>query len=348
MKAALVTGGVISIIGTITSLSILGIIITTTGVKAVDTAAVALTQPPPEGWPVFWHKGVVTNKTTSIYNPTNEFIFPSIFHAGRWLNTPRAEWYIYYAPHDDPGGIALRYADSLEGPWTEYPENPVISRTWGDHYTVPHVSSPDAVWDAEANGGNGTMRMYFHGSNSVTRWATSADGISFTYGGIAVENAMVGPAVTESSYARVFRHPDPRSTFRWAMFYMGNERDNIRRIRLAESIDGETWTVSPGPVLVPGPEEGGNVSGGSLWRWGGQDYIIYHASSGKIYARTIDVTLRQVGEVPIVLYEGRGDKSDDRVASPVVVEENGSTYLFYEKGSRLKATIAWAKMAAQK
>ncbi|KAH7367081.1 beta-xylosidase [Plectosphaerella cucumerina] len=348
MRTVLLAGGVVSILGSIASLTMLGSILSAAGVDGINTPAVALTQPPPEGWPVFWYKGVITNKTTSIFNPTNEFIFPSVFHAGRWLQDPLAEWYIYYAPHDDPGGISLRYADSLEGPWTEYPSNPVISRVWDDHYSVPHVSSPDAVWDADADDGKGAMRMYFHGSNSVTRWALSPDGVSFTYGGVAVENSMGGPAVTESSYARVFRHPDTASKYRWAMFYMGNERDNVRRIRLAESADGEVWTVSPDYVLAPGPEEGGNVSGGSLWRWRGVNYIIYHASSGKIYARTIDRTLREVGELPIVLYEGRGDKSGDRVASPVVVEEDGSTYLFYEKGSRLKATIAWAKMAAQK
>ncbi|KAG7119986.1 hypothetical protein HYQ44_004482 [Verticillium longisporum] len=313
----------------------------------VAVLASAQTQAPPAGWPVFWHKGIITDKPTSIYNPTNEFIFPSVFHAGRWLNNARAEWYIYYAPHDDPGGISLRYSDSLEGPWTEYPNNPVISRSWGSHYNVPHVSSPDAIWNLEANEGQGRMIMYFHGSNSVTRWAYSDDGIKFGYGGVAVTNAMGGPAVTETSYARVFRHPDPNSGYNYGMFYMGNERDNIRRIRLAESIDGKTWTVSPDYVVAPGSEEGANVSAGELWNWRGQNYIIYHASSGKAYARTIDRTLRKVGDKPIVLFDGRGDNSGDRVASPVVVTRNGLTYLFYEKGDRLGGTIAWAKMAAQ-
>ena len=303
----------------------------------------AQTQAPPSGWPVFWHKGIITNKDTSIYNPTDEFIFPSVFHAGRWLDNPRAEWYIYYAPHDDPGGISLRYSDSLEGPWTEYPSNPVIKRTWSPHYDAPHVSSPDAIWNEEA----GRMIMYFHGPNSATRWAYSDDGIKFGYGGIAVQNSMAGPNVRESSYARVFKHPDTSSKYKYGMFFMGNEADNIRRIRLAESVDGKTWTVSPNYVVAPGPEEGKNVSAGELWNWKGQNYIIYHASSGKIYARTIDKTLRKVGTTPIVLFAGRGDDSGDRSASPVVVTRNGLTYLFYEKGDRLGGTIAWAKMAAQ-
>lgn len=306
--------------------------------------AVAQTQSPPAGWPVFWHKGVITDPATSKYNPTGEFIFPSVFHAGRWLGSAaRAEWYLYYAPHDDPGGVSLRYSDSLEGPWTEYENNPVIARTWSPHYNVPHVSSPDAIWNTEA----GRMIMYFHGSNSVTRWAYSDDGIKFGYGGVAVQNSQGGSQVTETSYARVFYHPDTSSRYKYGMFYMGNERDNKRRIRLAESVDGKTWDVSPNYVVAPGPEEGANVSAGELWNWRGQNYIIYHASSGKIYARTIDKTLRNVGTTPIVLFAGRGDDSGDRCASPVVVTRNGLTYLFYEKGGRLGGTIAWAKMAAQ-
>lgn len=319
-----------------------------TGLVAAVIAAVtsAQTLAPPAGWPVFWYKGVITNKDTALYNPTDEFIFPSVFHAGRWLGSAaRAEWYIYYAPHDDPGGIALRYSDSLEGPWTEYESNPVISRSWGSHYSVPHVSSPDAFWSEEY----GRLLMYFHGSNSVTRWAFSDDGIKFGYGGVAVQNSQGGSAVTETSYARVFKHPNTAASnkYKYGMFYMGNERDNKRRIRLAESVDGKSWDVSPNYVVQGGAEEGTNVSAGELWYWKGQNYIIYHASSGKIYARTIDNTLRKVGTTPIVLFDGRGDDSGNRVASPIVVTRNGLTYLFYEKGDRLGGTIAWAKMAAQ-
>jgi hypothetical protein len=303
------------------------------------------TQAPPSGWPVFWYKGVITNKDSSIYNPTDEFIFPSVFHAGRWFgDAARAEWYIYYAPHDNPGGISLRYSDSLEGPWTEYENNPVISNKWSPHYSVPHVSSPDAIWNSQTS----KMFMYFHGDNSVTRWVHSTDGISFSYGGSAVTNAMGGSSVTETSYARVFNHPNAaNSDYKYGMFYMGNEQDNKRRIRLAESRDGKIWTVSPNYVVSGGAEEGSNVSAGELWNWNGQNYVIYHASSGKIYARTIDKTLRQVGTTPIVLFDGRGDDSGDRCASPVVVTRNGLTYLYYEKGDRLGGTIAWAKMAAQ-
>lgn len=294
---------------------------------------------------MFTYQGVITNKDTLTYNPTNEFIFPSLFHAAAYLPNPLGAWYLYYAPHDNPGGISLMYADTLDGPWTEHGGNPVIANVWSPHYSVPHVSSPDAAWNAA----RGRLFVYFHGDNSQTRWAETLDGVAFTYGGLAVDNAMGGPNVTETSYARVFPHPDAASSsssgYAYGMFYMGNEKDNVRRIRLAESVDGMSWDVDPAYVVAPGSEEGDNVSGANLWEWDGQLYVVYHASSGKSYARTIDRTLRDVGEVPIVLRRASGEGEDTgRVASPELVSYAGETYLFYEAGDRLGATIAWAKV----
>ncbi|WP_194410488.1 DUF1349 domain-containing protein [Microbacterium cremeum] len=330
----------IASLGTALAVLVAGVLIAPSAHAAPIAAAAA---PAPEGWPEFGYQGVITDKSKMIYNPTNEYIFPSVFHAGAHLDDPLGEWYLYTAPHDSPAGIVLMYSDSLEGPWIEYEANPIIASAWPPHYNVSHTSSPDAIWNDEA----GKMFMYFHGENSVTRYATSDDGIHFEYGAIVVSNAMGGPNVTETSYARVFRHPDAESGFAYGMFYMGNERDNIRRIRLAESVDGITWTVDPAYVVVPGPEEGQNVSAADLWEWNGQLYVIYHASSGKSYARTIDETLREVGTEPIVLHQSSGLGADvGRVAAPEIVTHEGETYLFYESGDRLGATIAWAKEGA--
>ncbi len=308
---------------------------------AVPSAAV--TADPPDDWPAFGYQGVITDKSEMLYNPTNEYIFPSIFHAGEYLDDPLGEYYLYLAPHNSPAGIMLMYADSLDGPWTEYGSNPIIASTWSPFYSVNHVSSPDAIWNEEA----GEVYLYFHGDNSTTRWATSDDGVTFDYGGTAVTNAMASPETTETSYGRVFVHPDPDSGYAYGMFYMANETDNRRKIRLAESVDGETWTVAEDYVVVPGSEEGQNVSGGNLWEWNGQLYVIYHASSGKTYARTIDETLRVVGEEPILLHQSSGVGEDTgRVAAPEIVTDETGTYLFYESGDRLGATIAYAKAGA--
>ncbi|WP_448002244.1 beta-xylosidase family glycoside hydrolase [Agromyces bauzanensis] len=312
----------------------------------VALAAMALaplaTAPPAtaaEPFPVFAYEGVITDKDEMIYNPTNEFIFPSVFHAGAYLDDPLGEWYLYLAPHNSPAGVMLMYADSLDGPWTEYAANPIIASEWSPYYDVSHVSSPDAIWNEEA----GEIFLYFHGENSVTRYASSSDGVHFEYGDIVVSNAMGGPDVTETSYARVFEHPDPESAFEYGMFYMANFTDNHRRIKLAESVDGVTWTVRPGTVVEPESGDSGNVSGGNLWEWGGQLHVIYHNSTGNVMARTIDETLTAVGPARL-LHRSSGIGEDvGRVAAPEIIEEGDDVYLFYESGDRLGATIAYAK-----
>lgn len=306
---------------------------------------------PPPGLPDFGYQGEITVPDQMAYNPNDEYIFPSVFHAGKHLDDPLGEWYLYTAPHDDPGGIILMYADSLEGPWTEYTENgaePLIGNSWAGHYDVSHVSTPEAVWNPETN----QIVMYFHGENSTTRWATSDNGIDFAYGGEALTAAMAGGDTNAVGYSRVFDHPDPNSGYTWAMFFMSTEGggpglSGVRTIRLAESVDGFSWTIAPGYVVEPGEAEGENVSSADLWEWNGQLYVIYHASSGKIHARTIDDTLRTVGEESFVLYESSGIGDDrGRAAAPEIVTADGETYLFYEGGDRLGATIRWAKAGA--
>lgn len=291
--------------------------------------------------PVFEFGGIITDKETLRYNPTNEFIFPSVFHASEYFEEPLGEWYLYYAPHDSPGGISLMFADSLEGPWTEYAANPLIGNQWLPHYdTVTHISTPEAFWHPEEE----QLLLYFHGENSTTRYATSKDGISFDYGGTAVTNDDGGPGTSETSYARVFEHPDPASTYNYAMFYMDNTPQNIRRIRIAESMDAREWEVRDEPLVVPGAAEGQNVSSANLWEWDGQLYVIYHASSGKIHARATNPSFTELGPT-LDLHQATGSGQDTgRVAAPEIVSADWKTYLFYEAGDRLGATIAYATL----
>ena len=103
------------------------------------------------------------------------------------------------------------------GPWTEYNANPLIRNKWPPHYSVSHVSSPHAIWNEEES----KLFLYFHGENKTTRFATSRDGIHFTYGGIAVTTTMFDQ-VTEASYARVFRYTLPGKDNRYIMTVMGH------------------------------------------------------------------------------------------------------------------------------
>lgn len=288
------------------------------------------------GFPDFTFRGTITEGLA--YDPTGEFIFPSVFHAGRHLHEPLGEWYLYYAPHENPGGICLMYADSLDGPWTEYAANPLIENEWGQFYSAPHVSSPDVIWNEREQ----RVFCYFHGPNTVTRFATSGDGVHFEYGDVAVTTDMTGETSTEASYARVFEHPDHRSRCRYGMFFMENTTADHRRIRAAQSVDGRDWEVLPEPLVTPGDLDDGNVSGADLWTWQGRTYVIYHASSGIVFARQVNRALNCVGE-PQVLHQASGEGEDTgRVAAPQIITHRGRSYLFYEKGGRLDGTIAYA------
>lgn len=61
-------------------------------------------------------------------SPTGEYIFPCIRGVYDKISGARARHYLYYAPHEAPGGICVAFADSLEGPFTEYAGNPLINR----------------------------------------------------------------------------------------------------------------------------------------------------------------------------------------------------------------------------
>ena len=301
--------------------------------------------PPGRELPIFTSTGAIVDPLddTLPHNPGQEFIFPSVFHAGAHLEEPLGEWYVYYAPHDDPGGINLMYADSLDGPWTQYEGSPVISNQWGDIYDVPHVSSPDAVWNAAEQ----RMYLYFHGDNTVTRYATSADGVTFEYGGTAVTTELVDAAqpgrhATETSYARVFPNPDRSSRQRWAMLFMTNYDTNVRHINLAYSRDGQDWEVEPEPIVTPGPVEGTNVSAADLWQWKGQHYIVYGATVGTILARPVDRTLTEVGEPEPLFVPDPAPPEAGRATSPQIVRADGTVHLFYEHGERSHTTVAHA------
>ena len=277
------------------------------------------------------------------WNPTHEFIFPSVFHAAEYFAEPLGEWYIYYAPHDAPGGINLMYADDLDGPWTQYEGSPLISNDWAPNYSVSHVSSPDAVW----NPVDDRMYLFFHGENTVTRYATSTDGIHFDYGAAVVtaedvEAAQPGRDVTETSYARVFPHPDPDAGYAWGMFFMTNYADDHRRINLAVSKDLTTWQVADAPIVEPGDAEGGNVSAADLFSYHGQNYIVYHGSTGSILARPIADDLRTTGAAQPLFIPDPAPPANGRAASAQFAEEDGVLHMFYEYGDRSHTTIGHA------
>ncbi|MFC0506781.1 hypothetical protein [Micromonospora costi] len=296
-------------------------------------------------FPQFSYVGTAFDKAALAYNPTNEFIFPSVIRAADYFPDPLGTYYLYYAPHERPGGIALAYADSIDGPWTEYTGNPLVSNTWLPYYsTVSHVSSPHAVWIE----GERKLFLYYHGENSITRYATSEDGIHFSYGGTAVSrDATTGG---ETSYARVFEQAIPRLGSRYLMVFMDNPTAAApgptgpvsRRIRWAVSPDARTWTIQPEPLVTPQGDEGPNASGPFFLRWQDRNLVIYHAADGNMHAVDVGENFDQEIHLGVVHDSMTAAPDLGRSAAPTFYFDGRTAHMYYEAGGRLTATIGHA------
>lgn len=275
------------------------------------------------------------------WDPTGERIFPSVVRAADYLEDPLGEYYLYYAPHERPGGIAMAYSDDLDGPWTEYADNPLVSNVWQPHFDVSHVSSPHVIWNEDEE----QFFLFFHGENDITRFATSTDGAEWTYGGAAVTtDAITG---TESSYARVYERRVEGMDNRYVMTFMDHVGDpgfgGDRRIRWAVSDDMRTWEVQPEPLVRPNEHNRENASGAYLLDWNGRTVVVYHGSDGDMWASEVGPALDR--DVPLGRVHTALDTAPDngRSAAPSFYVEGGEFHVFYEAGSRLSADIGHAK-----
>lgn len=290
--------------------------------------------------PTFQHQGVVLDYQDLNYNPCNDVIIPSVIATDE-LQKPLGRYYMYYAPHNAPGGICLAYADSPAGPWKEYAANPLITRQWAPHYDVSHVSGPHAIWMDEQR----QLFLYYHGENDVTRIAWTTDGIHFEYEGVAVTTKMFDD-ISEASYARVFRYTLPGKDNRYVMLLMGNNR-GTRRIYLAWSRDGRTWETRRSPLVDP-PLGTAQIAQAWYFPWQGRHYLIYHGhltdsfQTANLYASEIDAAFER--PTCLGLFHDHTTAGPDNVAqmSPCFLAADGKLYMFSNIGPRLNQKIALA------
>ncbi|WP_326692256.1 hypothetical protein OIE63_37395 [Streptomyces sp. NBC_01795] len=304
---------------------------------AAPTAAVA-----PGGFPDYRYLSTLLAPEDLAYNPTGEIIFPCVRGTSGRVQDALGRYYLYYAPHDAPGGICLAYSDHIEGPYTEYPRNPIVSRDWRPHYSVSHVSSPHVMWHEERR----EMWLYFHGENTTTRLARSADGIHFTYDKTVLTTGMLPAGTTEASYARVFAHELPSKKAHFVMLFMGNNTTNHRDIHWGWSADGRDWTFDQKPLIRHGDVGAVNVGGPHLLTRGGSAFVVYNKdkeSGGDLLITEVgkDFTLRRhLGR----FYDSSSGAPDHgRSAAPSFGTENGIPYMVYESGERLAGKIAIAR-----
>ncbi len=300
---------------------------------------------PALGLPVFRHQAVVLDYKDLRYNPSNDIIYPSVVEAHKYFAKPLGRYYLYYAPHNAPGGICLAYADALSGPWREYSTNPIITREWLPHYKVSHVSGPDAIWNPEEK----KLFLYYHGENPVTRLASSTDGIHFDYEGSVITAKMFNQ-VSEASYGRVFRYTLPGKDNRYVMLLMGNNRET-RRIYLAWSRDGRRWETRGTAVMDPPPGTD-QVAGAVYLPWQGRHYLIAHANrtadpgsfnvNFNLYIAEVDATFEQTKHLGLFYARTAVSADNEAVMSPCIVAEGDKLYMFVNIGPRLHNRIALA------
>jgi hypothetical protein len=268
------------------------------------------------------------------YNPTGEFIFPCIRGVYDKISGARGRYYLYYAPHEAPGGICVAYADSLEGPFTEYPANPIIDNHLPTT-TVSHVSSPHVIWDAPTK----QFYCYFHGENTTTRVARSPDGLTFRDETPILSTRLV-PGTSETSYARVFEHVLPGRNNKYVMVFMGVKGG--RRIFYGWSPNGwDQWQFSPTPLVNPEPDGVVDIAGPTLVSRNNTTYVAYHGSDGKMRITEVGNAFDRENHLGVFYSPIASDNG--RAAAPSFGTDGGTQYMFYEAGARLSARICMAK-----
>ena len=296
----------------------------------------------PAGFPDYRYLRLALVKSKLRYNPTNELIFPTIRGTAGRISGALGAYYLYYAPHDAPGGICLAYANSLEEEFTEYAGNPIISRSWPGEYTVSHVSSPHAMWNDDVR----RMYLYFHGENTVTRLASSADGIHFTYEKEVLSTRLMPAGTTETSYARVFRHDLPSRNARYVMVFMINNTTNHRDIGWGWSPDGRAWSFAQTPLVRHQDVGAADIGGPHLLFRNDSVYVVYNTdigSGGNLMITEVGRDFTRRNHLGVFHDSLSGAPDNGRSAAPSFGTYQGREYMVYEAGSRLSGNIAIAR-----
>jgi hypothetical protein len=268
------------------------------------------------------------------YNPTGEFIFPCIRGVYDKLSAPRARYYLYYAPHEKPGGISVAFGNSLDGPFTEYTANPLIDNVLPST-TVSHVSSPHVIWDAPTK----QFYCYFHGENTTTRVARSTDGVNF-HDETPILSTRLVSGTTETSYARVFEHVLPGRNNKYVMLFMGVRSG--RRISYGWSPNGwDQWQFSQTALVNPEPDGCVDISGPSLVSRNNTTYVAYHGNDGKMHLTEVGDNFDRENHLGVFYSPIASDNG--RAAAPSFGTDGGVQYMFYEAGARLSARICIAR-----
>ena len=282
--------------------------------------------------PEFTFQKVVLHPKNLRYSPNDDLIHPTIIETEGRIENPLGRYYLYYAPHKHVA-ISVAYADSMDGPWTEYEGNPVIKGP----------SAPDIRWVEEKR----RFFMWGHRKNAQTELWTSRDGIRFEYHSVSIKSSNI--ATRNATYTRVYEYPIEKYGNKYIMLYSGFDKAReIRCVWLAHSKDAENWTQVKTPLVEPVEGEMNDCYGPAFLRWKGKNYVTYQDHTtwrgGNIKYVEVDRDFRPVGA------NGKRYVLMDPPAEPPLNDRyrgtefyrDGNTLYLYSSASRNPRVIVYA------
>jgi hypothetical protein len=285
--------------------------------------------------PKFTFQGVALHPKDLSFDPTGELERASLIKMEGRIPNPVGKFYLYYSPHKHVG-IGFAYSDNIEGPWTEYKGNPVIT----------DAAIPDIRWIPET----GRFHLWAHRKNSQTEMWTSADGLHFEYYSISITAKNIG--TRNATYTRVYEYPLERFASKYIMLYSGFlEERGIRCIWLAHSKDGAGWTQVKTPLVEPVEGEGNDIYGPSLLPWQGRNFLVYQDSNayrgGNVKYVELDRQLNLVGDKGerYLLIDPVADSPIDNRYRECELYREGDTLCMYASGSERPRIIVYATAA---
>jgi hypothetical protein len=282
---------------------------------------------------------------------------PTVIRVPDWVDRPLGRYYMYFANHMGTF-IRLAHADALTGPWrihepgvlhvretAFFRPQPDPRETMADFYT--HVASPEVLLDPVrrrfvlwAHGWWTNGERWPNDPVKARAWATEKGYGQFTQVAESSDGLRfeVRPALTRSSYLRVFRHD--------GYFYGLSRLGQLSRTR------DPLASFDNGPNPFRDTAYAGRVRHVALAPRGGRLFVFFTAigdAPERVLASTIDLTSDwttwraapavevlqpetnyECADLPVVP-SGPGDVDTPvrQMRDPFVFEEQGQAFLFY-------------------
>lgn len=265
-----------------------------------------------------------------------------LVNARKYLGaSAKDEYYLYWSTdHDDTAnaGIYMATGPTPAGPWSNY------GRVWNDTRSgVSSTETMSVVWDDDT----GVFLGYYQvkgapGSvgTQTTCYATSPNGINWTYGGIAVDipSGNTYPGDGHTGYFRPFKIGG-----RWFAYHlMGGQ--NFSRTGISQSHDGRTWLKDPRPLLQAVDQLPTDLR----WGWNGTNVVqwrgeywgigtIANLGSGggsrimRIVAARLTSDMRHFTGAPkVLLYPFQSPETENVKSVFPFVDDTGRLWLLYQ------------------